>query len=48
VECRYLYAFRKSGCIFQPVYRGERDDVPAEECTTSQLKYKAEPTEVAA
>jgi bifunctional non-homologous end joining protein LigD len=48
VECRYLYAFRQSGCIFQPVYLGERDDMPTEECTTAQLKYKAEPNEVAA
>ena len=42
VECRYLYAFRESGCIYQPVYLGVRDDVRAEECTTAQLKYKAE------
>jgi bifunctional non-homologous end joining protein LigD len=42
VECRYLYAFRESGCIYQPVYLGARDDIPAEECTTAQLKYKAE------
>jgi bifunctional non-homologous end joining protein LigD len=40
VECRYLYAFRESGCIYQPVYLGTRDDVPAEHCTTAQLKYK--------
>ena len=42
VECRYLYAFRESGSIYQPVYLGARDDIPAEECTTTQLKYKAE------
>jgi bifunctional non-homologous end joining protein LigD len=42
VECRYLYAFRESGCIYQPVYLGVRDDIRAEECTTAQLKYKAE------
>ena len=41
VECRYLYAFKESGCIYQPVYLGVRDDIPAEECTTAQLKYKA-------
>ena len=40
--CRYLYAFKESGCIYQPVYLGTRDDIPAEECTTTQLKYKAE------
>jgi len=41
VECRYLYAYRESGCIYQPVYLGTRDDIPADECVTSQLKYKA-------
>jgi bifunctional non-homologous end joining protein LigD len=45
VECRYLYAFRESGSIYQPVYLGTRDDVRAEECTTDQLKYKAETLE---
>jgi bifunctional non-homologous end joining protein LigD len=40
VECRYLYAFRESGCIYQPIYLGAREDITAEECTTSQLKYK--------
>jgi bifunctional non-homologous end joining protein LigD len=48
VECRYLYAYKESGAIFQPVYLGVRDDIPGEECTTAQLKYKAEPKEVAA
>ena len=42
IECRYLYAFKESGSIYQPVYLGERDDITAEECTTAQLKYKAE------
>ena len=41
VECRYLYAFKESGCIFQPVYLGVRDDIASEECTVDQLKYKA-------
>ena len=40
VECRYLYAFKESGCIYQPVYLGARDDIPADECTVDQLKYK--------
>jgi bifunctional non-homologous end joining protein LigD len=44
VECRYLYAFKESGAIYQPVYLGQRDDIRAAECTTSQLKYKAEVT----
>ena len=48
VECRYLYAFKESGCIFQPVYLGVRDDVRAAECTTDQLKYKPEEEGVAA
>jgi bifunctional non-homologous end joining protein LigD len=48
VECRYLYAFRESGSIFQPVYLGVRDDIGAEECSTTQLKFKAEPEKQAA
>jgi len=42
VEVRYLYAFPESGSIYQPFYLGERHDIPAEECTVDQLKYKAE------
>ena len=42
VEVRFLYALRQSGSIYQPVYIGERSDIPAAECTTDQLKYKAE------
>lgn len=41
VECRYLYAFKESGSIFQPVYLGRRDDIRAAECVTGQLKYKS-------
>jgi len=48
VECRYLYAFRESGCIYQPVYLGVREDITADECRTDQLKYKAEPVQQAA
>ena len=48
VECRYLYAFRESGCIYQPVYLGTREDITADECTTAQLKYKADAAEEAA
>ena len=47
VECRYLYAFRESGCIYQPVYLGARDDIRPEECTVDQLKYKSEPQQSA-
>ena len=42
VECRYLYAFKESGCIYQPVYLGVRDDIRPDECTTAQLKFKSE------
>jgi bifunctional non-homologous end joining protein LigD len=42
-EVRYLYAYRESGSIYQPVYLGERDDIPDTDCSTTQLKYKAEP-----
>ena len=47
VECRYLYAYRESGCIFQPVYLGPRDDITAAECQAAQLKYKANAAEKA-
>ena len=47
VECRYLYAFKESGSIYQPVYLGLREDIRSDECTTTQLKYKkAEPEPV--
>ena len=42
VDVKYLYAFRESGAIYQPVYLGPRDDIPASECVTDQLKYKAD------
>lgn len=48
VEVRYLYAFRESGSIYQPVYLGRRTDIPASECVVEQLKYKNEPTPAAA
>jgi len=41
-EVQYLYGFRESGAIYQPVYQGPRTDIPASECTTDQLKYKSE------
>lgn len=40
VEVRYLYAFRESGCVYQPVYLGVRSDVLQTECVTKQLKFK--------
>jgi bifunctional non-homologous end joining protein LigD len=42
VEVRYLYAYRDSLALYQPVYLGTRDDVEAGECVASQLKFKAE------
>lgn len=42
VEVRYLYAFRDSLALYQPVYLGLRDDVEVGECTVQQLKFKAE------
>lgn len=42
VEIRYLYAFKESGALYQPVYLGRRDDISLRECTTNQLKFKQE------
>ena len=42
VDARYLYAYRESGSIYQPVYLGRRDDIQAAECVVEQLKYKSE------
>jgi bifunctional non-homologous end joining protein LigD len=42
VEVRFLYAYRDSLALYQPVYLGPRDDVEPGECLVSQLKYKAE------
>jgi bifunctional non-homologous end joining protein LigD len=48
VEVRYLYAFRESGVIYQPVYLGPRDDIDPGNCLVTQLKYKAEEERAAA
>ena len=42
VDVRFLYAFKESGVLYQPVYLGARDDVDPGECLVSQLKFKAE------
>ncbi len=47
VEVRYLYAFKQSGSIYQPVYLGPRTDIPAAECVVEQLKYKSDASEAA-
>ena len=41
VEVRFLYAFKESNALYQPVYLGPRKDVEVHECVLSQLKYKA-------
>ena len=40
IEVRYLYAFRESGCLYQPVYLGVRSDALQTECLVEQLKFK--------
>jgi bifunctional non-homologous end joining protein LigD len=45
VEIRYLYALPGSGCLYQPVFLGLRQDVEAHECVVSQLKFKGEDDE---
>ena len=42
VEVRYLYAYKESLALYQPLYLGPRDDVAPGECLVSQLKFKAE------
>jgi bifunctional non-homologous end joining protein LigD len=45
VEVKYLYAFKESNVLYQPVYLGVRADVEQHECVVSQLKFKAEEDE---
>jgi bifunctional non-homologous end joining protein LigD len=45
IEVRYLYAFKESNVLYQPVYLGVRTDVEQHECVVSQLKFKAEEDE---
>jgi bifunctional non-homologous end joining protein LigD len=47
IEIRYLYAFRESNALYQPVYLGPRKDIEQHECVLSQLKYKAAETDEA-
>lgn len=41
VEIRYLYAYQ-NGSLYQPTYLGKRTDITINDCSISQLKYKAE------
>ena len=43
VEIRYLYVTAPGGSLYQPIYLGVRDDVPATDCTVERqrIKYKA-------
>jgi bifunctional non-homologous end joining protein LigD len=41
-EIRFLYSFKESGVLYQPVFLGLRSDVTPEECLVTQLKFKAD------
>lgn len=41
IEVRFLYAFRESGSVYQPVYLGVRTDIAPAECLVAQLKFKS-------
>ena len=41
VEVQYLYAY-KGGAIFQPVYKGKREDSDLTDATMTQIVYKAD------
>lgn len=42
IEVQYLYAFKDTSKLFQPVYLSQRIDVNSDECNIEQLKYKEE------
>ena len=42
LDVTYLYAF-KGGAVYQPIYKGLRDDVSVEDCALSKLKFKDAP-----
>ena len=42
VEVRFLYAYRESGVLYQPLFLGPRSDVDPSECLATQLKFKAD------
>lgn len=39
---QYLYAFKATDALFQPVYLGARNDVKSFDCKIEQLKYKSD------
>lgn len=45
IDVRYLYAFKESNALFQPIYLGERKDIEPHECIMAQLKFKPAETE---
>ena len=45
IDVKYLYAYRQpgnGGTLYQPIFKGKRDDVARKECTVDRLKFKAE------
>ena len=42
IDIEYKYAF-KGGSLFQPRYKGERDDLDRDACDISRLRYKETP-----
>jgi bifunctional non-homologous end joining protein LigD len=40
IEVRFLYAFRESGVLFQPVFLGVRSDLDPMACLATQRKFK--------
>jgi bifunctional non-homologous end joining protein LigD len=45
VEVRYLYAYRESNSLYQPIYLGVRKDIEQHECMMAQLKFKPDERE---
>lgn len=41
IEVAYLYAYRESGKLYQPIYKGPREDITIEECLQAQFKFRA-------
>jgi bifunctional non-homologous end joining protein LigD len=41
VEVSYLYVFPESNRLYQPIFKGERTDIPETDCVLEQFKFKA-------